>query len=123
MRFTKTDSTDFACYGVDLNRNFDFKWMGNKLVSNTCKTFDLNLEHTPLVSGASANPCSEIHAGPYPASEPEVKSVMDYVMSYSPRWLSYISPHTYGAIWLSPYSYSKSHIQDNFQETVLKIFE
>ena len=29
MRFTKMHSSDYACYGVDLNRNFDFKWMGN----------------------------------------------------------------------------------------------
>ena len=35
------------CYGVDLNRNFDHKWM---------------------VSGSSGNPCSETYAGPYPGS-------------------------------------------------------
>ena len=28
MRYLKKDSTDNSCYGVDLNRNFDFKWMG-----------------------------------------------------------------------------------------------
>ena len=72
------------------------------------------------MSGASANPCSEIHAGPHAGSEPEVSAVMKYVMSKSPRWVSYISLHSYGAIWLSPFSYSKNHIQDNFEETCYK---
>lgn len=49
----------------------------------------------------------------------EVKSIMNYIMSKSPRWLSYISLHCYGAVWLSPYSYSKRHIQNNFLETVI----
>jgi hypothetical protein len=52
----------------------------------------------------------------------EVKSIMNYIMSKSPRWLSYISLHCYGAVWLSPYSYSKRHIQNNFLETVIRIF-
>lgn len=118
MRYTKRGSSDVACYGVDLNRNFDYKWMGNKPTNIIIISTVILKIHVILVSGASANPCSEIHAGPYPASEPEVNSVMNYVMNYSPRWVSYISLHTYGAIWLSPYSYSRAHVQENFQQTV-----
>lgn len=70
------------------------------------------------MSGASANPCSEVYAGRYPASEAEIKAIQDYIMSKSPRWVSHISLHSYGAIWLSPFSYSKFHIQDNFEQTV-----
>lgn len=33
MRYTKSDASEFACFGVDLNRNFDFKWMGKHLNS------------------------------------------------------------------------------------------
>lgn len=87
------------CNGVDLNRNFDYKWM---------------------VSGASANPCSDVFAGPYAGSEPEVKSLMKYIMSKSPKWVSHISLHSYGAMWLSPFSYAKNRIQDNFEETCQK---
>ncbi len=79
------------------------------------KTLNLN-----KVSGASANPCSEIYAGPHPSSESEVKAVMNYIMSQSPRWLSYISLHSYGGIWLAPFSYSRNHIHENFIETCQK---
>lgn len=79
------------------------------------------LDYFYKVAGASANPCSEVFSGPYPASEPEVKSLMRYIMNKSPRWVSHISLHSYGAIWLSPFSYSKTHIQENFEETVKKI--
>ena len=30
LRFTRAHSSDYACFGVDLNRNFDYKWMGKK---------------------------------------------------------------------------------------------
>lgn len=39
-------------------------------------------------------------------------------MHKSPRWISHISFHSYGALWLAPFSYSKNHIQNNFEETV-----
>ena len=71
------------------------------------------------VSGASANPCSEVYAGPYPGSEPETNSLMNFIMSKSPRWLSHISLHSYGAIWLAPFSYSKIQIPDDFEESVI----
>ncbi|CAF1015022.1 unnamed protein product [Brachionus calyciflorus] len=90
---------DRSCYGIDLNRNFDHKWM---------------------VSGASANPCSEVYAGRYPASENEVKAMQDYIMSKSPQWLSHISLHSFGAVWISPFSYSRVRIQDNFEQTCQK---
>ena len=29
MRHSAQHSSDHVCYGIDLNRNFDHKWMGN----------------------------------------------------------------------------------------------
>jgi len=46
------------CVGVDLNRNFGYKWGG---------------------AGASKDPCQETYAGPGPFSEPESQAVRDFV--------------------------------------------
>lgn len=50
--------------GVDLNRNFEFRW-------DCC-------------NGASNNQCSEVFRGPNAASEPEIQSIQDYVRSIFP---------------------------------------
>ena len=50
-------------YGVDLNRNSDFKWGG---------------------AGASGNPCDETYYGPSAASEPETQVVENFVRSLFP---------------------------------------
>jgi hypothetical protein len=51
-----------------------------------------------------------------------MKSLSKYILRKSPRWASYISLHAYGGVWLAPFSYSKTHIQDNFEETVKILF-
>ena len=73
------------------------------------------------MNGASSDKCSDTYAGQNGASEPEVRAFMKYILSRSPRWVSHISLHAYGAMWLSTYCYSKSHIQENFEDTVIKI--
>jgi hypothetical protein len=45
-------------YGVDLNRNFPFQW--------------------GLDIGSSDDKCTQIYRGPAPASEPEVKAIIEY---------------------------------------------
>lgn len=52
-------------YGVDLNRNFPFRY-GKK-------------------SGSSNNPCSQDYRGEAPASEPEVKAIVNYVSRLFPE--------------------------------------
>lgn len=52
--------------GVDLNRNYDFKWG----VSGE--------------EGSSSDPSSEVYRGSAPASEPEVSSVQNYVRTLFP---------------------------------------
>jgi carboxypeptidase A1 len=61
-------------YGVDLNRNWDYKWS---------------------VVGGSRDPKSIMYIGPYASSEPEVQSVANYVSSLS---------GAYGAIDFHSYS-------------------
>lgn len=50
--------------GVDLNRNFPFKWGG---------------------SGSSGYQCSQVYRGTSPGSEPEVKAIMQYAESVFPE--------------------------------------
>jgi carboxypeptidase T len=52
--------------GADLNRNFSYSW---------------NITNG---QGSSGNPCAETYRGPSAASEPEVKTVEDYVRSIFP---------------------------------------
>jgi hypothetical protein len=73
-----------------------------------------------MKSGSSANPCSDVYAGPNAGSELEIRALTKYIMAKSPRWVSHVSFHSYGAMWLSPFSYSKRQIQDNFEETCHK---
>ena len=53
-RKNRRDNENSECMGVDLNRNWDANWC----------------EH-----GASHDPCSEVHCGTGPFSEPETAAV------------------------------------------------
>ena len=46
------------CFGVDLNRNWDFEWDA---------------------PGHSKDPCSDLYRGPSPFSEPEPQAIADFV--------------------------------------------
>lgn len=76
------------CQGVEINRNFDFKW---------------------LETGATSNPCSEIYGGPQPFSEIESRILRDIIMENKKRVKAYVSFHSYGSYVLYPYSYDGSN--------------
>ena len=71
--------------GVDLNRNYSFK-------------FGLN------ESGSSSDPCAEDYRGEYPFSEPETAAIKRYLDSH-PNVVSGINIHTYGNTWIYPYNF------------------
>jgi carboxypeptidase B len=73
------------CTGVDPNRNFDANWSG---------------------PGSSSNPCSETYYGPSVASEPLSQALQNYVKSNSDRIKMYITLHSYGQVFIYPYSYA-----------------
>ena len=52
-------------YGVDLNRNFPFRW--------------------GLENGSSNRPCSQIFRGESPSSEPETQAIIEYAQSVFPK--------------------------------------
>ena len=99
--------------GVDLNRNFPFKW-GD-------------------LTGSSNNKCSETYHGTSANSEPEVKAIIEYTKSIFPAAQQKLDPnnqaqvenvesstvgvfldvHAYGNLVLSPWSYSTTVIPPN----------
>jgi len=76
-------SVGSGCYGVDLNRNFDYKW-------NT--------------GGSSASPCSDTFHGESPMSENEAKALERY-MTGKP-WTTYLTFHSYGQWWFTNWGYT-----------------
>lgn len=60
---TDNDDGCLSSFGVDLNRNYAFKWG---------------------VAGSSTNPCSETYRGPSAASEPETQAHQNLILSLFP---------------------------------------
>jgi len=75
-------STD---YGVDLNRNFPYKW-----------GFDN--------SGSSGSVSSLSYRGPSPASEPETQCQRDFVLAHNFQYS--LSLHAYGNYYLNPWAHT-----------------
>jgi len=72
--------------GVDLNRNFGYRW-------NT--------------GGSSSNPSSDTYHGTGPFSEPETDNVQKFV-STLPNFAGFVDVHAYGQYWLYPWGYTTS---------------
>ncbi|XP_074020602.1 carboxypeptidase A1-like [Numenius arquata] len=89
-RKTRSKHSNSICIGVDPNRNWDAGFGG---------------------SGASGNPCSETYHGPYANSEPEVKSIVDFVKSHG-NIKAFISIHSYSQLLLYPYGYTTTPAPD-----------
>lgn len=62
--------------------------------------------------GSSNYPCSEIYAGPKPFSEPEIRSLAEFIKTFDNIKL-YISFHSYSQLVLFPYVSSRSMNQIN----------
>jgi len=82
-----------GCYGVDLNRNWGYKW-------NT--------------GGSSSNPCSSTYHGAFAFSEPEAKAVADYIESRH-NVQCYIDFHSYSQMWMSQWGWSTRIYPNEYQ--------
>jgi len=78
--------------GVDLNRNFGFKW-----------GYD-NLGSSPIYD-------NEIYRGQSVFSEPETQAIRDFVQQH--RIIAAISYHSYGRLWLFPWQYYYGNTPDH----------
>ena len=83
------------CIGADPNRNWDSHF-GEQ--------------------GVSTNPCSLTYPGPFAFSEPESKSLSEYISSV-PHMTTFFSFHAYSQILLLPYGHTKDHL-DNYENAM-----
>jgi hypothetical protein len=72
-------------YGVDLNRNYGYKWSWDNL-------------------GSSPNSASEVYRGPQAFSEPEIQAVRDLFLEKNFQAL--VSYHNYSQVILYPWGYT-----------------
>ncbi|XP_063442747.1 carboxypeptidase B-like [Mytilus trossulus] len=79
------------CYGVDLNRNFGYKWGESTSTGDQCKA---------------------TYSGPSPFSEPETLAVKRVLESRNIDFLLYISFHSYGQYWMYPWGYTSTYTKD-----------
>jgi len=84
-RKNRAPNDNSRCIGVDLNRNWDYKWGGK---------------------GTSGNPCDIDFRGYAPFSEKETIAVRNWVDAQKSKIVLYINFHAYGQLWMTPYGYS-----------------
>ncbi|XP_076377356.1 carboxypeptidase B isoform X1 [Megalopta genalis] len=75
-----------SCTGVDLNRNFGYRWGGK---------------------GTSKDPCREIYAGSGPFSEPETNAIRNFFEASAANFKAYLTFHSYGQFILYPWGYDR----------------
>merc|ERR1719422_1646349 len=91
-------STFGFCPGVDLNRNFGYKW------GHEVNIFDPR--------PASPIPCLDTYHGGRAFSEPETRAVRDFVMSKRHRLSGYLAFHSFGNKILYPWGYTSNPTDD-----------
>ena len=79
-------------YGVDLNRNYSFKWGYDDV-------------------GSSGRPSSNVYRGTAPFSEPETQAVRDLVEAH--HFVISLSYHSYGRMFLYPWGYIAEDTPDD----------
>lgn len=79
-------------FGVDLNRNYSYKWGENDL-------------------GSSPNTNSALYRGTVPFSEPETQNMRDFILSRN--FHNVLNYHTYGDYELYPWGFQYSDTQDS----------
>lgn len=74
------------CAGVDLNRNFGYRWGGQ---------------------GTSQAPCSEVYAGSKGFSELEPIALQKFMQRTAANFQGYLTFHSYGQYILYPWGYDR----------------
>ena len=84
----KNRKNNGTCFGVDLNRNYNYGWGVN--------------------SGSSNDPCSETYRGLSAGSEPETQAIKTFVQTIHPK-ISF-SMHSVAGRYLNPYGYNDTAV-------------
>ncbi|CAH3117909.1 unnamed protein product [Porites lobata] len=85
------------CVGVDLNRNWSYKWGGE---------------------GASPNECDQTYRGKKAFSEKETKSVSKYLegLNKQGRLKGFIDFHAFSQMWFIPWGYTSTKTNDHEEQ-------
>ena len=85
-----------GCYGVDINRNYTYQWVG---------------------SGSSIDPCNDTYRGPSAGSEPEAQAMMNFINPH--EFVTHDSYHSVAGMILYPWGYTLGDTPDDalFQAT------
>ncbi len=83
-RKNRRDNAD-GTFGVDLNRNYGYFWGNDN-------------------SGSSPNPNSETYRGPEPFSEPETRTMRDFVLDH--EFVFSYNYHTFSNLLIYPWAYN-----------------
>ena len=81
-----------GCYGVDLNRNFGYKWGYDDI-------------------GSSPDPCASTYRGPSAFSEPESQAIRD--LAILKNYGTHFNMHSYGGYILYPWGYINEETPDS----------
>ncbi|EDW47628.1 GM21424 [Drosophila sechellia] len=85
------------CYGIDMNRNFDYHWGGA----------GWNIDE----------PCDHWFGGEKPNTEVEIISLQNFVSSFEDGYIrSYMAYHAYGQYVLLPYGHSNTEFPPNYEQ-------
>nr|SVE75580.1 EOG090X00QE [Daphnia hispanica] len=84
-RKNRKPNLDSACIGTDMNRNFDFHWDEG---------------------GSSDLPCAETYNGGAAFSEIESQIIRDTILGIANQTMVYLTVHSYGQYWLTPWGYT-----------------
>ncbi|PAA58003.1 hypothetical protein BOX15_Mlig010683g1, partial [Macrostomum lignano] len=87
------------CRGVDLNRNYGYRWGGG--------------------AGSSGFPCADNFRGPTAFSAAETSAVRRYLESRKSRLLMFVSLHSFGQYLLIPYGYQKNTYSKTHHEKMM----
>ena len=74
---------DLTEIGVDLNRNYGFRWGYDE-------------------TGSSSNPCDQDYRGTAPFSEPEIAAIRDMLVGLPNVKIAY-NLHATGPLWIHPF--------------------
>ncbi|KAF8464869.1 hypothetical protein BDZ91DRAFT_243674 [Kalaharituber pfeilii] len=88
-RKNRVKNSGSSCVGIDINRNWAFKW--------------------EIPGGASTDPCSETYKGRSPGDTPEFKALSSFQNALAARSVGaklFIDWHAYSQLFMSPYGYS-----------------
>ncbi len=81
-----------GCFGIDLNRNFGYKWGYDNL-------------------GSSPDPCASTYRGPSAFSEPESQAIRD--LAILKNYGTHFNMHTHGGYILYPWGYINQETPDS----------